>query len=258
VAHLETDWWRPGLPPVIAHRGASLRAPENTLAAFRLAADIGAEGIELDAKLTRDGQVVILHDSTLDRTTDGSGPLALRSLEELRALDAGSKHSGDFAGERIPTLEDVFAEIGPRLLINVEMTNYASPRDPLPRRVVELVRRHGLEERVLLSSFNPAALRTARATAPGLPLGLLLGPGQPAWMGFLFPLVSPHESYHLHDRLIREKSIRLAHRAGRKLIPWTVNDPARIRWLLEVGADGIITDDPGLALEARRDVFAEG
>jgi glycerophosphoryl diester phosphodiesterase len=174
----------------------------------------------------------------------------------VRALDAGTRFSLEFAGERVPTLDEVFAELGGRLLLNVEMTNYVTPRDALPQRVVELVRRHTLERQVLLSSFNPVALRAARSLAPELPLGYLLGPGQPRWMGLLFPLISPHESYHLYDRLIREGSARRAHRAGRKFVPWTVNDPARIRWLLEQGADGIITDAPDIALEVRRDVVA--
>lgn len=240
---------------MIAHRGACLRAPENTLAAFQLAAELGAEGIELDAKLTRDGHVVILHDATLDRTTDGHGNLRDFSLAEVRELDAGSRFSQEFAGERIPMLDEVLAELDRKLLINVEMSNYASPRDALPRRVVELVRRHHMERRVLLSSFNPLALRTARSVAPELPLGYLLGPGQPKWMGVLFPLLSPHESYHLHDRLIGQTSVRRAHRAGRKFIPWTVNDPARIRWLFEQEVDAIITDAPDVALEVRQDVF---
>jgi glycerophosphoryl diester phosphodiesterase len=248
-------WWSSSVPPVIAHRGACLRAPENTLAAFRRAAELGADGIELDAKLTRDGQVVILHDATLDRTTDGQGPLQGYSLAEIRKLDAGSGFSQEFAGERIPSLDEVFAELGRKLLINVEMTNYTTPRDELPRRVVDLVRHHGLESRVLLSSFNPFALRAARAAAPELPLGFLFGMGQAKWMGVLFRLIAPHVSYHLHDPLVHETSARRAHRAGRKLIPWTVNDPARLRWLFRHEVDAIITDAPDMALEVRRDVF---
>jgi len=239
---------------VIAHRGACLRAPEDTLAAFRLAMALGADGVELDAKLTLDGAVAIIHDPTLDRTTDGTGPVSARTRAELKALDAGSSFSPEFAGERIPILDEVFAELGAKSLINVEMTNYASPRDSLPERVVELVFTFGLESRVLLSSFNPFALRTARRLAPDLPLGFLLGPGQPLWMRALFPRISPHESYHLHDTLITEGAARRAHRAGRKFIPWTVNDPDRIRWLLKQGADAIITDAPDLALEIRKDV----
>jgi glycerophosphoryl diester phosphodiesterase len=224
------------------------------MAAFRLAIALGADGVELDAKLTRDGEIVIIHDPTLERTTDGTGRVGAYGLAELKALDAGSKFSPAFSGERIPTLDEVFGELGGNTLINVEMTNYATPRDALAERVVERVRCFGVEDRVLLSSFNPLALRTARRLAPELPLGFLLGPGQAFWMRVIFPRVSPHESYHLHDSLITRGAARRAHRAGRRFIPWTVNDPIRIRWLLEEGADAIITDAPVIALEVRQDV----
>jgi glycerophosphoryl diester phosphodiesterase len=236
---------------VVAHRGACLRAPENTLAAFRLAVDIGADGIELDAKLTADGEIVIVHDTTLDRTTDGSGPVGGRTLRELRALDAGSSFSTAFAGERIPTLTEVFESLGQRCLINVELTNYASPRDSLPQRVAQLVRDFHLEARVLLSSFNPIALRAARARAPEIPLGLLVGPTQARWTRWAFPILAPHHALHPHESLIRDGTVQRLHRGGRKVVPWTVDRPERIRGLLTQGVDAIITDDPRAALEVR-------
>jgi glycerophosphoryl diester phosphodiesterase len=251
VERLISLWWSAARPPVVAHRGACLRAPENTLAAFRLAVDLGADGIELDAKLTADGQVVIVHDTTLDRTTDGSGPVAGRTLRELKALDAGSRFSAPFAGERIPTLAEVFESLGQRCLINVELTNYASPRDSLPQRVAQLVRDFHLEARVLLSSFNPIALRAARRRAPELPLGLLVGPTQAGWTRRVFPILAPHEAFHPHESLIREETVRSLHRGGRKVVPWTVDRPERIRGLLSQGVDAIITDDPEVAREVR-------
>ena len=254
MKHPSSLWWSASRPLVIAHRGACLRAPEDTLAAFRLAIEMGADGIELDAKLSADGEVVIIHDPTLDRTTDGSGPVGARTLQELKALDAGASFSPEFAGERIPTLDEVFEALGGRCVINVEMTNYASPRDMLPHRVVAVVRRFQVENRVLLSSFNPFALRSAKRLAPDLPLGLLLGPGQPWWMRLVFPLIAPHESLNLHDSLVREETPRRLRRAGRKFIPWTVNNAERIRWLLSAGVDAIITDAPDGALEIRKDV----
>jgi glycerophosphoryl diester phosphodiesterase len=216
-----------------------------------MALEIGADGIELDAKLTGDGEVVIVHDPTLDRTTDGSGPVGTRTLRELKGLDAGSRFSPAFAGERIPTLAEVFEALGGRCLINVELTNYASPRDSLPERVVDLVRSFHLEAKVLLSSFNPLALRAAWRHAPELPRGLLFGPKQAGWTRLAFPVIAPHESLHLHETLIRDGTVQRSHHAGRKIVPWTVNRPERIRWLLSQGADAIITDVPEKALEAR-------
>ena len=125
-------------PLLIAHRGASAHAPENTLAAFELAIHLGAPAVELDVKLTGDHQVVVLHDQTLDRTTDGKGPLAAHTLEAVKQLDAGSYFSPEFRGEHVPTLAEVFEAIGKAALINVELTNYETPGDDLVDRVVQV------------------------------------------------------------------------------------------------------------------------
>jgi glycerophosphoryl diester phosphodiesterase len=127
------SWLEKLLQPVIfAHRGASAWAPENTLAAFRLAVEHGAPAIELDVKLTSDRKVVVLHDQTVDRTTNGHGDLRQFSLADLRELDAGGPFSAEYQGERIPTLVEVFEAVGKQVYINIELTNYASTRDKLP------------------------------------------------------------------------------------------------------------------------------
>src|SRR6266508_4216831 len=140
-------------PVIFAHRGASAHAPENTLAAFELALAQQADGIELDVKLSSDGQVVVCHDSTVDRTTDGKGRIKDLPLAELKKLDAGSFFSEKFHGEKIPTLEEVFESVGKRTFINVELTNYNSPRDQLVETVCMLVKKCGLQQRVMFSSF---------------------------------------------------------------------------------------------------------
>ena len=142
---------------VVAHRGASAFAPENTLAAFCLAVEQGADAIELDAKLSADQQIVVIHDKSVERTTDGKGEVRRLTLGQIKSLDAGSFFSSRFAGEPIPTLAEVFEEVGKRVLINVELTNYASPTDDLVDRTAALVKQFGLEERVLFSSFHPAS-----------------------------------------------------------------------------------------------------
>src|SRR5512140_263558 len=125
-------------PVVFAHRGASAHAPENTLASFDLAFAQGADAIELDAQLTADGEIVVFHDATLDRATDGTGRLSQKTLAELRALDAGSSFSPKHRGEKIPLLEEVFDAVGKKLFINVELKNYHAPRNDLVPRVCEL------------------------------------------------------------------------------------------------------------------------
>ena len=132
-------------PSIFAHRGSKANAPENTLAAFELAITHKADAIELDVKLCADGQVVVIHDSTVDRTTDGTGQVRKLSLAALKELDAGSYFDIAFRGEAIPTLEEVLEAVGKRIPINIELTNYAAPTDALPAKVAELVIRHGLE-----------------------------------------------------------------------------------------------------------------
>ncbi len=242
------DFW-PGFssPIIFAHRGSSVHAPENTLAAFELALQQGAEAIELDAKLSADGQVIVIHDQTVDRTTDGSGKVAQMTLPALRALDAGSFFSESYRGERIPTLDEVFETLGKRILINVELTNYATPFDALAPKVVELVRKHALEKRVLFSSFFPHNLSRARRLMPESPRGLLAWAGwkgawsrTSAWRG-------PYQALHPYFTSVNERLVQRVHAAGRRVHAWTVNDEAAIRHLIALGVDGIFTDDPLLA-----------
>src|SRR3989449_9458057 len=134
---------------VIAHRGASAAAPENTLAAFRLAADLGADGIELDVRGTADGQLVVLHDASVNRTTDGAGRVAALTLDQLRRVDAGKKFGPSFRGERIPLLSQVFEVVAGRLLVDVEIKAAGVEAGPLG-----LIRRIGMGGAGLLSSLR--------------------------------------------------------------------------------------------------------
>ncbi len=125
-------------PTVFAHRGASVYAPENTLPAFQLAVEQGADAIELDAKLCADGHVVVFHDPTVDRTTDGSGRVDELSLADLKRLDADCSPDRNYPGTQVPTLEEVFAAFGRKIFINVELRNYEWPDDALPEAVAAL------------------------------------------------------------------------------------------------------------------------
>jgi glycerophosphoryl diester phosphodiesterase len=237
-------------PIIFAHRGASAHAPENTLASFRLAADQGAPAIELDVKLTADGEIVVLHDPTLDRTTDGHGLLVEHSLAQVRELDAGSSFSAEFKGERIPTLGEVFEEVGRRVYINVELTNYSTSHDDLVPRVVELVRKHGMQDRVIFSSFLPQNLSKARKLLPEVKLGQLALEGLSGWVfrsviGNLFP----HEAVHPYYTDVNQALVKRVHRQNRLVNVWTVDDPQEMKRLFGLGVDGIFTDDPALALK---------
>jgi glycerophosphoryl diester phosphodiesterase len=246
------DW---PCPLVFAHRGASAHAPENTLAAFELALAQGAQGIELDVKLSADGEVVVIHDATTDRTTGVKGHVSQLTLAALRELDAGSFFLEKFSGEKIPTLAEVFETIGGRAFINVELTNYASPRDGLADKVCVLVKRFGLEQSILFSSFLQSNLTRTRGLLPDVPRGLLALGGWLGWwarsFGFNF---GDYLALHPNLRDTTPQQVSRVHRLKRRIHVWTVNAGEDMRRLIAWGVDGIITDDPQLAMQ----VLAEG
>lgn len=236
-------------PFYFAHRGASAHAPENTLAAFELALEQGAPAIELDVKLTSDRFVVVHHDQTLDRATNGSGSISSQPLAALRELDAGSKFSAGFRGEKIPTLDEVFESVGRKMFVNVELTNYASPFDGLVDEVVQLVRKHGLEERVLFSSFFPTNLVRARQLLPSVSRGQLFLPGGSGWWQRFAAKFMSLQAEHPFKEDVDVAAVQRAHAKGRRVYAWTVNDPAEMNSLRALGVDAIFTDDPLLANE---------
>jgi glycerophosphoryl diester phosphodiesterase len=243
----EFSQWTHHAPLVIAHRGASAYAPENTLAAFIRAVELNADAVELDAKLLKDGSIIILHDTTLDRTSNGTGSIYRYSFHEIRNLDAGSQFSKEFVGERIPTLEAVFEKIGGDILINVELTNYTRPRDQLPLKVIRLIQRYKLQKKVLLSSFNPLALMVAKRVDPEIPRALLVHAGEPEIIRMILRKVVDHIAFHPDQSLITKKLMAEA-RKNRKIVnAWTVNDRTRMAELLTFGVDGLITDFPDVA-----------
>ena len=239
-------------PVIFAHRGASAYAPENTLAAFELALAQKADAIELDVKLTADGRVVVMHDATVDRTTGAHGRVRDMSLEDLRALSAGSFFSEQFQNEKIPTLEDVFEAVGRRTFINIELTNYNSPRDQLVENVCTLVKKFELQKRVMFSSFFALNLSRARAYLPEVPRGLLAFNGVlGAWarsFGFTF---GKYQALHPHLNNATPQQIQRVHRLNRRIHVWTVNAADDMRRLFNWGVDAIFTDDPQLAVQVR-------
>ena len=249
--------WNSDAPLVIAHRGASLHAPENTISAFRLAVEQGADAIEFDVKLSRDSYVVIHHDMTLNRTTTGKGRVKDHSLEELRRLDAGVKFDREFAGESIPTLLEVAERFKNAILLNIELTNYNDPLDKLPSRVLKLIQETDSIERVLISSFNPFALRAIRQMSVEARTALLLGPKLPNIIQRWLQRIAPHEDLHPHQGIVTEAMIARVHRSNGRVNAWTVNEFSQMVELLEGGINGIITDDVEMAVRARRDVYSK-
>ena len=234
------------LPFWIAHRGAGKLAPENTLAAFRLGASHGYRAFECDVKLSRDGQPFLLHDATLNRTSNGRGRASDLNWAELSLLDAGSWHSRAFAGEPLLSLPALAQFItGNRFAINIEIK--PTPGQELltgqvvGREVLRLWQDSGLTP--VFSSFKPEALAGARETAPELPRGLLLDGLSGANSGWLEQAQSLGCSAVITNYAAMEKAvIERIHAAGMKALVYTVNDPATATWLTGNGVDGIITD----------------
>lgn len=233
---------------IIAHRGASAHAPENTLAAFQLAVSHRADAIELDAKLSADGNIVVIHDQSVDRTTNGSGKVRDLTLQELQALDAGSWFSPAFAGEKIPTLSQVFEAVGGKLLINVELTNYASPGDALPEYAAQLVLKFDWVDRILFSSFHPFNLVRVKKQIPNAQVALLAQPGSAGFLSrsLIGRWFSPRFIHPCYSD-VSQAFIHKEHNRNRKVNVWTVNEPVEMKRLLSWQIDGLITDDPRLA-----------
>lgn len=245
-------------PTIFAHRGASAYAPENTLAAFELAVRQKAHAIELDAKLCADGHVVVIHDPSLKRTTGADGLVRQTPLAALRELEAGAHFDISFQGEKIPTLAEVFENVGHKIFINVELTNYTSPRDNLPEKVCELVQKYGLSDCVLFSSFNPNALIRAHRVLPQVPLGLLTLAGTSGALArSLLGRLIPHQALHPELSDATAALIRRTQRSGRRVHVYTVNQRQDMRRLFSQGVDGIFTDDPLLALQELGQIHPE-
>ena len=230
-------------PRWIAHRGAGKLAPENTLAAFRLGARHGWRAFECDVKLSADGVPFLLHDATLERTSDGSGAAGERRWHELALLDAGSWHSRAYAGEPLPSLRAIAGFVqGNGFALDVEIKPSPGTDAHTGAAVAEEVARlwHGQARVPLLSSFRPDALRAAQAVAPELPRALLLDqlPAEAFDRVRELGCVALITDHKLMDAALLAR----AHAEGLRALVYTVNEPERARQLLALGIDGIVTD----------------
>ena len=219
---------------------------------FQLALEQGADAIELDAMLTGDGAVIVMHDNTVERTTNGRGVVKDMDVAALRELDAGGWFDVDFAGTRIPLLSEVLEAFAGRTMINIELKNDAAPFNALPERVAEIVRALNADESVFVSSFNPLALRRFHKAMSTVPLGLLaLGGG--TRLGRLAAGWVPHDALHPHRQAVTARLMQRARLAGKRVHTYTVNTLEEMQRLFALGVDAIFTDDPALAITIRRE-----
>ncbi len=257
-------------PLVLGHQGASAYAPSNTIPSFRKALEMGADILEMDIHLTKDGVIVVSHDDTVDRMTDGTGRIRDLTLAELQRLDAGYRFSPDAGktfpyrgqGISIPTLEEVFRTF-PDARMNLEIKE---GDQPIEVPLANLVHAMGMTQKVLVTSFYDDALGRFRRLAPGVAtaaakqeiLGFVI-----QWKAGLSFLYHAHsDALQIPDDvkessgidLARPSLIQAAHRWNQKVQYWTVNDPAEMKRLIQMGADGIITDRPDVAVAVLREL----
>jgi len=244
---------------IIAHRGASKEAPQNTMPAFIRACERGACGIETDAHITGDGQVVLCHDYTVDKISDGTGKIRSMTLSELMRLDFGSAFSEKFKDTRIPTLDGFFEEVrrfGLRI-INVEIKPDKKNYREIVKETISAAKRHGVFGQMLISSFNAEILREAKRVDPECKTGLLYPYKNNAIACFFRAPLSKAkkikaDAIHPHKSMVRRRIVKKAHRFGIKVNAWTVNSLKDARKLINAGADGLITDLPGEMIAAFR------
>lgn len=225
----------------LAHRGASTLAPENTRAAFQLAVDLGADGLELDVQLSRDGKLVVIHDEQLDRTTTGRGLVKDCTLAQIKELDAGSWFSPEFTGQRIPTLEEVLAEY-PGLHINIEIKSGVILYSGIEKAVLDMICKYKQEENVVISSFNHYSLAQCKKLNPEARTGML----------YLSKLSQPWDiarklgCYSIHPpfQAVKPEIITGCQYYGLAIYTWTVDDPQHMAILVRDGVDAIITNRP--------------
>ena len=228
-------------PWIIAHRGASGHAPENTLVAFQRAVELGAGFIETDLHLTRDARFVAIHDPTLERTTNGHGPVKDRTLADLRQLDAGMWFDRQFMGAQIPTLEEVLKFARQNDVIFYLEIKYDGAWGMHHSLVAALQNSENAAHTIAIS-FDPETLRALRQIDPGVMMGLLVDRGGPDLVKTAVDAGA--RQLCLRWDLVNPEIVERAHRADLQVVTWTVNDAGEMRNLIEAGVDGIMTDLP--------------
>ena len=260
-------------PLVIAHQGGDGVWPGDTMFAFENAVEIGADVLEMDAHITKDSHIVLMHDEEVDRTTDGSGLIEEMTLDELKQLDAAYRWSTDDGntfpyrgkGIRAPTLEELFQKFPQmRYVIEIKLT-----QNPIDRPLCDLIREYNMQNNVMVASFHDEAMKNFRKTCPEIATSasrtevrnfVLLG--KVFLSGFIAPRYQsiqppydPKESMNIP--IMTERFIREAHAKNVKVEPWTVDDPELMRRYIEWGVDGIMTDRPDLMIEVLKELGIE-
>ncbi len=228
----------------VGHRGAKGHAPENTLSSFTVAAGMGVNVVETDVHLSKDGQVVLIHDHTVNRTTNGHGHIKDLTLAELKKLDAGSWYDRRFVGERIPTLDELLVWARDKVAVAIEIKNGPIYYPGIAAETIRFLRKHGMERQAILISFDHLVLREAKQIAPEILTGILYVGGLADPVGAA--RAAGADALHPHWAYVTPELVQTVHAAGLAISPWNPNDLPTLRMLSEMGVDSVGTDYPEL------------
>ncbi|WP_054955520.1 glycerophosphodiester phosphodiesterase [Paenibacillus dakarensis] len=235
----------------IAHRGASGYAPENTMAAFEKAYHIRADMIELDVQLSKDGQLVVIHDSLVNRTSSGKGGVHKMTLNQLRKLDAGSWYNSRFRGQKIPTLEDVLQRFGGKIPLLIEMKSSAA-NSGIERKLAELIQKYDqqssreMKDTIIVQSFNIKSLQTFHKISPEIPIAVIVSRSAEIKEEQLNELAPFAQYLTVSSSLVTEEIVTRIQRTGMKVFVWNIQNLLDIPSYINAGVNGIITDYPDI------------
>ncbi|MGG1248120.1 glycerophosphodiester phosphodiesterase [Bacillus spizizenii] len=235
---------------IFAHRGASGQYPENTMLAFEKGIEAGADGIELDVQLTKDGRMVVIHDERLDRTTSLKGFVKDTVYDVIMTANAAAGHDHTYSDIKVPLLEDVLSWAYKKdFLINIELKNSVIRYEGMEEKVLEAVKRFNIEERIILSTFNHESLALCAQLAPHIERAALTS--DVLYQADQYITSIPASGYHpkLNSPGTADEVLKKMRNSSIKVRPYTVNRPEDMKRLFEAGADGIFTDFPAKALE---------
>ncbi len=244
---------------IIAHRGASAYAPENTMAAFAKGVEMGADYIEFDVQMSKDGIPIIIHDNSLDRTTNGSGHISAYTLEELKTLDAGSWFGKEFAGETIPTFDEVLDQFGGKINILIEL-KYPELYPGIEEKVAHALKEYNLvktnSDEIIIQSFNHASVKKSKELLPEIPHGVLVGKD---WKYVSDTQLEEFATYayyfNPYFKIATAELVERVHLANMTMFPYTIKNQSDANKLYKLDVDGIITDYPEYATNVGKNIY---
>lgn len=235
-----------------AHRGASAYAPENTLEAFQLAVDMKAEGVELDVHLSADGELMVGHDETVDRCSDGTGMICQMTCAQLKELDFGVRFP-QYRGAKMPTLEEVYRLLKPAgLFINIEIKSLPNIYEGIEQKLDKLATAMGMQDRIIYSSFDHYTLVEMRRINPAVPLGILYSHGE--YEPWRYAAAMGVNALHPWYPSLKRPVVPGSQAAGIAVHPWTVDGEQELAWMYRLGVEAVISNKPDVALRVRGQV----